>query len=154
MLRADRAVFGCWSSHCRCADSCAINGASADIASRFGPPLIVLARRSQNPVIGYYDPINLATWDLYGQGEEASIGFLRHGACLLPATSTAAATTAATAAAIATAAVAAAAAAAASGGSSRRSSTGSVAGSMPFSRRCTPQAYRFASALVFCLSRS
>jgi hypothetical protein len=30
-------------------------------------------------VIGYYDPINLATIDLYGQGEEASIGFLRQG---------------------------------------------------------------------------
>uniref|UniRef100_A0A7S2B6W3 Chlorophyll a-b binding protein, chloroplastic n=1 Tax=Haptolina brevifila TaxID=156173 RepID=A0A7S2B6W3_9EUKA len=31
-----------------------------------------------NPVIGYYDPINLAEWNLYGKGDDATVGFLRH----------------------------------------------------------------------------
>jgi hypothetical protein len=30
--------------------------------------------KEQNPVLGYYDPIGLADVDLWGQGEEASIG--------------------------------------------------------------------------------
>jgi len=30
--------------------------------------------KQQNPVLGYYDPIGLADVDLWGQGEEASIG--------------------------------------------------------------------------------
>ena len=30
--------------------------------------------KQQNPVLGYYDPIGLADIDLWGQGEEASIG--------------------------------------------------------------------------------
>merc|ERR1719203_2557180 len=32
-----------------------------------------------NPAIGYWDPLNLAEADFWGQGDEATIGFLRHG---------------------------------------------------------------------------
>mmetsp|Transcript_50233 Transcript_50233/g.99251 ORF Transcript_50233/g.99251 Transcript_50233/m.99251 type:complete len:269 (-) Transcript_50233:201-1007(-) len=31
-----------------------------------------------NPVVGFYDPLNLAENDFWGQGNEATIGFLRH----------------------------------------------------------------------------
>merc|ERR1719265_1463281 len=31
-----------------------------------------------NPVIGYWDPLNLADYDQWSQGQEAAIGFLRH----------------------------------------------------------------------------
>jgi hypothetical protein len=31
-----------------------------------------------NPAIGYWDPLNLAEGDFWGQGDEATIGFLRH----------------------------------------------------------------------------
>merc|ERR1712157_156915 len=31
-----------------------------------------------NPVVGFYDPSNLADADFWGQGNEATIGFLRH----------------------------------------------------------------------------
>ena len=31
-----------------------------------------------NPVLGFYDPLNLAEADFWGQGNEATIGFLRH----------------------------------------------------------------------------
>ena len=34
----------------------------------------VALAKEQNPVIGYYDPMGLADLDLWGQGEEASIG--------------------------------------------------------------------------------
>merc|ERR1719486_431391 len=34
--------------------------------------------KSQNPVIGYWDPLGLAQQDFWGQGDAATIGFLRH----------------------------------------------------------------------------
>ena len=33
---------------------------------------------AQNPVIGFFDPLTLANNDMWSQGNEASIGFLRH----------------------------------------------------------------------------
>jgi len=34
--------------------------------------------KESNPVIGYYDPLNLGSWNLWGTGSDATIGFLRH----------------------------------------------------------------------------
>ena len=31
-----------------------------------------------NPTIGFYDPLNFAEADFWGEGDEATIGFLRH----------------------------------------------------------------------------
>ncbi len=31
-----------------------------------------------NPIVNYYDPLNLVDVDIYGMGQDASIGFLRH----------------------------------------------------------------------------
>merc|ERR1719517_230487 len=39
--------------------------------------LVSLAQKL-NPVVGYFDPLNLAEADFWGQGNEATIGFLRH----------------------------------------------------------------------------
>ena len=36
--------------------------------------VVAALAKQQNPVLGYYDPIGLADLDLWGQGEEASIG--------------------------------------------------------------------------------
>jgi hypothetical protein len=39
--------------------------------------LEVLAKKL-NPVLGFYDPLNLAEAEFWGQSNEATIGFLRH----------------------------------------------------------------------------
>jgi len=44
----------------------------------FGKAELVELAKKQNPVLGYWDPIGLADIDLWGQGEEASIAWLRH----------------------------------------------------------------------------
>mmetsp|Transcript_34976 Transcript_34976/g.73390 ORF Transcript_34976/g.73390 Transcript_34976/m.73390 type:complete len:80 (-) Transcript_34976:2474-2713(-) len=31
-----------------------------------------------NPSIKYYDPLRLSTWNFWEQGDDATIGFLRH----------------------------------------------------------------------------
>merc|ERR1719454_1643733 len=31
-----------------------------------------------NPILGYWDPLSLAEYDQFSQGQEAAIGFLRH----------------------------------------------------------------------------
>jgi hypothetical protein len=31
-----------------------------------------------NPSLGYWDPLNIAEWDIYGMGSEATIGWFRH----------------------------------------------------------------------------
>merc|ERR1719321_464023 len=62
----------------------ALNPASARAASRGGnvrmetiSDLKELAK-AQNPVVGYFDPLNLAEGEFWGQSNEATIGFLRH----------------------------------------------------------------------------
>jgi len=44
----------------------------------FGKAELMDLAKQQNPVLGYWDPIGLADLDLWGQGEEASIAWLRH----------------------------------------------------------------------------
>merc|ERR1719199_614815 len=44
----------------------------------FGKAELMELAKQQNPVLGYWDPIGLADIDLWGQGEEASIAWLRH----------------------------------------------------------------------------
>merc|ERR1719183_2790774 len=44
----------------------------------FGKAELMALAKEQNPVLGYWDPMGLADLDLWGQGEEASIAWLRH----------------------------------------------------------------------------
>ena len=39
--------------------------------------LVKLAEKA-NPILGYWDPMNLVDYDQFSQGQEAAIGFLRH----------------------------------------------------------------------------
>ena len=39
-----------------------------------GRGLLAALAKEQNPVLGYWDPVGLANLDLWGQGEDASIG--------------------------------------------------------------------------------
>merc|ERR1719393_795563 len=50
----------------------------APAAAMFGKSDLESLAKEQNPVLGYYDPIGLADLDLWGQGEAASIAWLRH----------------------------------------------------------------------------
>jgi len=44
----------------------------------FGKSDLEALAKEQNPVLGFYDPMGMADLDLWGQGSEASIGWLRH----------------------------------------------------------------------------
>jgi len=52
-------------------------GRAATSVSETKADLEVLAKKL-NPIVGFYDPLNLAEADFWGQGNEATIGFLRH----------------------------------------------------------------------------
>jgi hypothetical protein len=51
---------------------------AAEPAMGFGKAELAALAKEQNPVIGFWDPIGLSDIDLWGQGEEASIAWLRH----------------------------------------------------------------------------
>jgi len=52
--------------------------ARAGSVSMFGKADLAALAKEQNPVIGYFDPLGLADLSLWDQGEEATIGWLRH----------------------------------------------------------------------------
>jgi len=67
------------------ATPCAYTGASLApaLAPRSAVQMAALddlkvVAKEQNPAIGYYDPLNLALLNFWGQGEDATVGFLRH----------------------------------------------------------------------------
>ena len=45
------------------------------------PGLEALAK-TQNPVLGYFDPLSLADAEFWDQGNEATIAWLRHAPCI------------------------------------------------------------------------
>lgn len=52
-------------------------GRAATSVSETKADLEALAKKL-NPVVGFYDPLNLAEAEFWGQSNEATIGFLRH----------------------------------------------------------------------------
>lgn len=52
-------------------------GRASTAVSESKADLEVLAKKL-NPVVGFYDPLNLAEAEFWGQSNEATIGFLRH----------------------------------------------------------------------------
>lgn len=53
------------------------NGRASTAVSETKADLEVLAKKL-NPVVGFYDPLNLAEAEFWGTSNEATIGFLRH----------------------------------------------------------------------------
>lgn len=53
------------------------NGRVSTAVSETKADLEVLAKKL-NPVVGFYDPLNLAEAEFWGTSNEATIGFLRH----------------------------------------------------------------------------
>jgi len=62
----------------------AFSGVAAPAAMRAAQPemaesdVLKTLAKEQNPQIGYWDPLNVAQLDFWGQGDEATVGFLRH----------------------------------------------------------------------------
>lgn len=52
-------------------------GRTSTAVSESKADLEALAKKL-NPVVGFYDPLNLAEAEFWGQSNEATIGFLRH----------------------------------------------------------------------------
>merc|ERR1719183_1802313 len=63
---------------------CAFAGAAVPhVAQRASVQMAALddlktVAKEQNPAIGFYDPLNLCDLNFWGQGEDATVGFLRH----------------------------------------------------------------------------
>merc|ERR1719253_370666 len=60
-----------------CAFAPAPTGRSTTAVSETKADLEALAKKL-NPVVGFYDPLNLAEAEFWGESNEATIGFLRH----------------------------------------------------------------------------
>jgi len=56
----------------------AVSTRAASPQMAFGKAELEALAKEQNPVLGYWDPIGLADIDLWGQGTEASIAWIRH----------------------------------------------------------------------------
>ena len=62
----------------------ACSGVAAPAAMRVSSPVMAESEvlktlaKEQNPQIGYWDPLSVAELDFWGQGDEATVGFLRH----------------------------------------------------------------------------
>jgi len=52
--------------------------APARVNARMASDDLKSLAKGLNPIIGYYDPLNLAELNFWGQGDDATIGFLRH----------------------------------------------------------------------------